>query len=92
MVDAGKTLSNWKQEIKNSFTWIDDRRISNGCIEGKNSYIKKILHNVNGMNNFQRARNRIMYSQNRYENYTISVHKTTIKNPGNSRINTKNNK
>jgi hypothetical protein len=57
----------------NSFIWFDGRRISNGCIEGKNSYIKKILANANGMKNFKRARNRIMYSQNLYEKYCITV-------------------
>lgn len=85
MVNEGKTLSNWKEEIKNSFTWIDGRRISNGCIEGKNSYIKKILSNANGMSNFKRARNRMMYSQNKHEKYVVSVHQAEIKKPGNSR-------
>lgn len=73
MVEAGKTLRNWREEIFNSFIWIDGRRISNGCIEGKNNYIKKILSNANGMKNFDRARNRIMYSQNLHERYSISV-------------------
>lgn len=73
MKEAGKTLRNWNKEIMNSFIWFDGRRISNGCIEGKNSYIKKILANANGMKNFKRARNRIMYSQNLYEKYCITV-------------------
>ena len=48
------TLEHWKEEILNSFTWINDRRISNGPCEGKNNYVKKILSNANGMSNFQR--------------------------------------
>lgn len=42
-------------------------------MERKNNYIKKILYNGNGMLNFERARNRILYSQNRYENYDLNV-------------------
>lgn len=85
MKEAGKTLKNWKTEIMNSFQWFDGRRISNGCIEGKNSYIKKILSNANGMRNFKRTRNRIMYSQNKYDTYTISVNNKEMKTPGKSR-------
>ena len=84
-VEVSKTLKNWEKEILNSFHWFDKRRISNGCIEGKNNYIKKILSNANGMRNFERARNRIMYSQNLYDTYTISVHEHKIKKPGNFR-------
>ena len=36
LIIVGKILSNWNMEIINSFVWIDDRRISNGMIEGKN--------------------------------------------------------
>lgn len=85
MKEAGMTIKNWKKEILNSFKWFDGRRISNGCIEGKNNYIKKILSNANGMNNFKRARNRIMYSQNQYENYVINVQETSIKRLGQPR-------
>ena len=45
----------------------------------KNNYVKKILSNVNGMTNFDRARNRIMYSQNLLDTYTISINKKQIK-------------
>ena len=47
--------------------------------ECNNNYIKKILSNANGLTNFERARNRIMYSQNKYETYSSSEHKTKIK-------------
>ena len=84
-ISVAETLSNWKEEILNSFVWIDNRRISNGPCEGKNNYIKKILFNANGMANFQRARNRILYSQNKYETYSMNEHKDKIKRTGNPR-------
>lgn len=79
------TLVNWKEEILNSFIWINDRRISNGPCEGKNNYVKKILFNANGMTNFARARNRIMYSQNKFESYSMSEYTTRIKKIRNPR-------
>lgn len=42
-ISVAVTLEHWKEEILNSFTWINDRRISNGPCEGKNNYVKKIL-------------------------------------------------
>lgn len=42
MKEVADTLNNWKKEILNSFVWVKNRRISNGPIEGKNSYIKKL--------------------------------------------------
>ena len=84
-ISVAETLSNWKKEILNSFVWSDNRRISNGPCEGKNNYIKKILFNANGMANFQRARNRILYSQNKYETYSMNEHKDKIKRTGNPR-------
>lgn len=84
-IRVAQTLEHWKEEILNSFTWINDRRISNGPCEGKNNYVKKILFNANGMTNFQRARNRILYSQNKYETYTINEHTERIKRVGNPR-------
>lgn len=84
-ISVAETLSNWKEEILNSFIWINNRRISNGPCEGKNNYVKKILYNANGMANFQRARNRILYSQNKFETYSVNEHKDKIKRTGNPR-------
>lgn len=84
-ISIAETLDKWKEEIINSFIWINDRRISNGPCEGKNNYVKKILSNANGMSNFQRARNRILYSQNKYETYTMNEHTDRIKLIGNPR-------
>jgi len=64
---------------------VNGRRLSNGPIEGKNNYIKKILSNANGMVNFERARNRIIYSQNKYETFSGTVHEKTIKKIGKPR-------
>ena len=61
----GKLLIHWKIEIKNSFIRYQGKRLSNGPIEGANSRIKTILKSANGYTNFNRLRNRIMYSLNK---------------------------
>ena len=73
MIECAKTLTNWKQGL------------SNEPIEGKNNYIKKIISNANGLNNFKRARNKFIYSQNQYEKYLINENKESIKRIGNYR-------
>ena len=85
MIECAKTLANWKKEIINSFRWIGNRRLSNGPIEGKNNYIKKIINNANGLSNFERSRNKFIYSQNMHESFTISEHTKQIKKPGKPR-------
>jgi len=72
MIDCAKSFRGWRNYILSSFVWINDRRLSNGPIEGKNNYVKKILSNANGFSNFPRARNKIMYSQNQYEMFSLS--------------------
>ena len=61
----GNLLIHWKHEIKNSFIRYQGKRLSNGPIEGANSRIKTILKSANGYVNFNRLRNRIMYSLNK---------------------------
>ena len=61
----GRLLYHWKNEIKNSFIRYHGKRLSNGPIEGANSRIKTILKSGNGYINFNRLRNRIMYSLNK---------------------------
>lgn len=85
MVKCGKTLNEWKTEILNSFIWVDGKRVSNGPVEGKNSYIKKILFNANGFVNFERARNKIMYSQNHSQRYSPNKKQRVIKRKGKPR-------
>lgn len=60
----GKTLSKWNKEIINSFTWFDNRRISNGPIESRNNIIKLIIRNAAGYHNFDHLRLRILYCIN----------------------------
>ena len=67
LIEIGNTLSNWKEEILNSFIEYKGNRLSNGKIENKNKYIKKIKDIANGYSNFKRFRNRIMYSENLHE-------------------------
>ncbi len=64
-IDVGKTLSNWKEYIINSFIIVNGRRLSNGAIEGYNATIEKINRNGNGYNNFYRFRNRVIYVINK---------------------------
>jgi len=64
--EFGRMLKNWRKEIKNSFLTSCGRRISNGPIEATNSRIKTIIKTSNGIQNFYRLRNKIMYSINKY--------------------------
>lgn len=63
--EFGKLLTHWKQEIKNSFIRIDGKRLSNGPIEGVNSRIKTIMKSSNGIRNFFRFRNRVIFGINK---------------------------
>ena len=64
-------LVNWKQEILNSFTTINGRRINNSYIESKNRILKKLIINANGFRNFKRTSNRILYCLNKYDKFTL---------------------
>jgi transposase len=57
-------LQNWHDEIINSFNRINGHRISNGPMERVNRDIKTILGISFGCTNFNRVRNRIMFSLN----------------------------
>lgn len=70
-IDLADTLEYWKKEIVSSFLIVDKRRVSNGPIEGRNSLMKKILHLANGYDSFQRFRNRVMYSLNRFSKHSF---------------------
>jgi len=75
-LDLGNTLNSWKDEIANSFIPYKKHngeivRLSNGKIEGKNSYIKKMIRLANGYTNFERFRNRAMYCENLYDTYSL---------------------
>ena len=82
--ELGNTLNNWKQEIANSFIPYTKRngetvRLSNGKIEGKNSYIKKMIRLANGYGNFKRFRNRVIYCENYYEIYSEKALPNTVR-------------
>ena len=73
------TLTNWKDEIINSFITVKDhysdgeeynRRLSNGLIEGLNSTIARLQMNARGYSNYWRMRNRIIYVVNK--DYTLN--------------------
>ena len=84
LMNIASTLDNWKEYIANSFIPYTKHngetvRLSNGKIEGKNSYIKKMITLANGYSNFDRFRNRAMYCENRYETYSKEKLPNTIK-------------
>lgn len=82
-VDIGNTLSNWKQEIINSFHTYKGRRINNGPIEGRNRYVKTVLELANGYRNFKRFRHQILYVFNKHEKTLDKPMETkTVKVPG----------
>lgn len=83
--DFSGTLIDWFDEIVNSFTLIEGKRLSNGKIESTNSRIKTIIKNANGYRNFSRMRNRIMYSINKDALPSIHEINEVIKKPGKPR-------
>lgn len=62
---AYKLLKNWRQEIINSFNRINGHIISNGGMERANRDIKTIIRHSFGFTNFERFRNKVMYSKNK---------------------------
>ncbi len=64
-------LINWNEEIINSFSMPDKKRINNSYIESKNRRIETLLFNANGMSNFKRTRNRILYCLNKDDKFTL---------------------
>ena len=67
MSPFANTLTNWKNEIINSFIIVDDkakRRMNTAIVENRNKTIKLIKHASNGYLNWERFRNRILYTLN----------------------------
>ena len=52
-------------EIGSSFIKVNGKRLSNGPMEGINSRIKTMMKSANGFRNFNRFRNRVIYSINK---------------------------
>ena len=63
-VPAWKLLENWHDEIINSFSRVNGRRVTNGPMERANSNIKILFRLAYGARNFARMRNRIMHVMN----------------------------
>ncbi len=76
MIDFGRTLRNWKQEIVNSFiivgyshkvdketgqVVISEKKMNTNISEMKNSMIKTLKKSANGYANWPRFRNRCLY-------------------------------
>lgn len=80
-----KLLQNWKNEIVNSFNTINNHRISNGPMERANRDIKTFLRISFGSSNFERTRNRIMFSMNNDAPILYYRKKETNKRPGKPR-------
>lgn len=72
MRKIGYMLQSWTQEIINSFIYINGWRLSNSVIERYNGTIKLLLANSFGYTNFERARNRIIYSINKDEPFALN--------------------
>ena len=66
-----KLLKNWREEIVNSFTLINGRRINNSYMESKNRVVSRLIFNANGFKNFKRTRNRILYCLNTNDTFKI---------------------
>ena len=63
-IPAWKMLENWHNEIINSFSRVNGRRVTNGPMERANENIKTIFRLAYGARNFDRMRNRIMHIMN----------------------------
>lgn len=67
MSPFANTLTNWKKEIINSFIIVDDkanRKMNTAIVENRNKSIKLLKHASNGYLNWERFRNRILYTLN----------------------------
>ncbi len=82
MIEMIKMLNNWHDEIINSFIVVDDRRLSNGIMESRNSIVKLIKKTGNGYVNFARFRNRCMYCMNKSAKPNMAGYNTPLKMKG----------
>lgn len=64
-------LTNWKDEIVNSFIVVNGKRINNSYIESRNRTIDTLMYNANGLTNFKRSRNRMMYCINKNDTFSL---------------------
>ena len=78
-IPAWKLLENWHDEIINSFSRVNDRRVTNGPMEWANRNIKALFRNAYGARNFERMRNRIMFVMNSNSPTLYAPQKYTLK-------------
>lgn len=70
-MQIANTLTNWREEIIYSFPEvIGGTRYHNGIAESCNAQIKKMIISANGITNFDRFRNRILYVMESSNKYT----------------------
>lgn len=64
--EFANTLTEWKQEIINSFIKIPsiNKKMNNSLIENRNKSIKLLKHSSNGYTNWERFRKRVLYCLN----------------------------
>ena len=70
-----RTLLNWENEIINGirvYKEVSYKNINNAIIENRNKIIKNIKHASNGYKNFERFRNRILYSLRNDSTYRLT--------------------
>lgn len=70
------TLHKWKHEIINSlkvYSELDNRAVSNALIENRNKIIKNVKHTSNGYANWNRFRNRLMYTLTPDATYSLNA-------------------
>ena len=83
-------MQNWKDEIINSFNKINDHKITNGPMERVNRDIKTLNGISFGATNFDRMRNRIMFTIN--EDAPISPYRKINTNKKQGKVRGKYNK
>ena len=66
-IDFGIMLNHWKYYIVNSFIRVNGKRMSNGPMESTNGRLDRLLSDGYGYTNFERFRNRALFSLNRNE-------------------------
>ena len=70
-----RTLLNWESKIINGirvYKEVSYKNINNAIIENRNKIIKNIKHASNGYKNFERFRNRILYSLRNDSTYRLT--------------------
>lgn len=65
--EFGSLLNHWKYYIVNSFIRVNGKRMSNGPMESLNGRLKRLISDGYGYSDFDRFRNRALFSLNKNE-------------------------